>query len=92
VWSLRRRAERLDVGVDGRPGASWDEVSVRIGDIEDLAEEITWFGPDAVVLGPPDLRAAVVRRLRAVLAAHDRAQDPALERDGVAGAGAGAGQ
>jgi proteasome accessory factor B len=94
AWSLRRRAERIDPGADGHPGASWDEVSVRVGDVDDLSEEIAWFGPDAVVLGPGDLRAAVIRRLRGVVRAHadadadpGRAAEPLRRVEGVAGAG-----
>jgi proteasome accessory factor B len=70
VWSLRRRAESLDTAVDGSPGDSWDEVRLPVVDVEDLAAEVAWFGPDAVVLGPPDLRDAVVRVLQGAVAAH----------------------
>lgn len=83
VWSLRRRAQTLDTAVDGSPGDSWDEVRLRVGEIEDLAAEVAWFGPDAVVLGPPDLREAVIRVLRGSVAAHSPPQSSA----GTAGAG-----
>jgi predicted DNA-binding transcriptional regulator YafY len=54
------------------PGATesqpWDVIEVPFGDVEIFAEELTGAGPDVVVLAPPELRAAVLRRLRAVLA------------------------
>jgi predicted DNA-binding transcriptional regulator YafY len=36
--------------------------------VEIFAEELTGAGPDVVVLEPPELRAAVLRRLRALVA------------------------
>jgi proteasome accessory factor B len=62
---LRQRA--LDTAPAPEPG--WDVVRVQVGDVTDLAEEVAGHGPDVVVVGPPDLRAAVVRVLTAALAA-----------------------
>jgi proteasome accessory factor B len=59
--ALRRRA------TGETPGDGWDELVVPFGDAEVLAEEIAGYGPDVVALDPPELRDAVVRRLRAVL-------------------------
>jgi len=33
-----------------------------------FADQVAWFGADVVVLEPPDLRDAVIRRLKGVLA------------------------
>lgn len=47
----------------------WVEVAIPSGPDLALAGWILSFGPDAVVLEPPELRAEVLRRLEAVLAA-----------------------
>jgi predicted DNA-binding transcriptional regulator YafY len=60
---LRRHA---DVVPDVEPG--WDEVTTRYGDVGWFAEYAASFGPDVVVLDPPDLREAVIARLKGVLA------------------------
>jgi proteasome accessory factor B len=46
----------------------WDLVTARFGDLAWFADYAAWFGSDAVVLDPPDLREAVIRRLKGVLA------------------------
>ncbi|WP_368411112.1 helix-turn-helix transcriptional regulator [Pseudofrankia inefficax] len=53
---------------DGQPGAGSDMDVLRIGfvDPERMARWVAGYGADVVVLGPPDLRAEVVRRLSAV--------------------------
>ncbi|HEX7188317.1 MAG TPA: WYL domain-containing protein [Actinomycetes bacterium] len=61
--ALRRRARQTRPGPDG-----WDEISVPFSDAEVLAEEVTGFGPDVRVVDPPEVRDAVVRLLRGVLA------------------------
>jgi proteasome accessory factor B len=61
---LRRRATRESPGL--APG-DWDEVVVGFGDPESLAAEIAGYGPDVVAVAPDAVRAAVVRRLTAVL-------------------------
>ncbi len=68
------------VGLRVRAGApaGADEVEVAFTDVEELAEQVAAAGPDAVVLAPDDLRAAVVRRLRGALAAADAAAAGAL--------------
>jgi predicted DNA-binding transcriptional regulator YafY len=66
--TLRRRA-----GADLSPGALDDDssvVEVTFTDLDDLAEEVAALGASALVEGPPDLREAVVDRLRRVAAAH----------------------
>jgi proteasome accessory factor B len=61
---LRRGA--TSVTQDVVPG--WDEVVTSYGDVSWFAEYAAWFGPDVVVLEPPDLREAVIARLKGVLA------------------------
>ena len=69
VWSgtgfgLRRNAfwVRADDQPDGR---GWDLVATRFADMRELAEYAASFGPDVVVLAPPDLREAVIAKLKA---------------------------
>ena len=45
----------------------WDLVTTRFGDPGWFADYVAWFGPDAIVLDPPDLREAVIRRLKGAL-------------------------
>jgi proteasome accessory factor B len=61
---LRRHAD--SVRPDKEEG--WDLVTTTFGDVGWFADYIAWFGPDAVVLEPPDLREAVIRRLKGALA------------------------
>ena len=42
-------------------------MTTRFGDLGWFADYAAWFGSDAVVLDPPDLREAVIRRLKGVL-------------------------
>jgi proteasome accessory factor B len=48
--------------------ADWDRVTVRFADVPWYADYLASFGPDVMVLEPPDLREAVIRRLKGVLA------------------------
>ena len=50
----------------GHPG--WDLVTVRFADEKWYAEYVASFGPDVVVIEPPDLRDAVIAKLKGVLA------------------------
>ncbi|MEE9965273.1 MAG: WYL domain-containing protein [Propionicimonas sp.] len=53
------------IAVDDRPGyASYAVSYARAGD---FAADLAGYGPDVVVLGPPDLRAAVVAHLEGLL-------------------------
>ncbi len=63
-WELRREATAVAPEDDG-----WDVVEVGFSDPERFADRVTGFGADAVVLSPPEARAAVVRRLSALAAA-----------------------
>ena len=62
---LRRHAVsvRADEAAEG-----WDLVTTRFADLGWFADYAAWFGADAVVLDPPDLREAVIRRLKGALA------------------------
>jgi len=60
AYPLRRRAQSISDEGDG-----WDRVVRRYAG-DSFAEYLASFGPDVVVLDPPDLRDAVVRQLRAV--------------------------
>jgi len=61
---LRRHA--TSVRPAGETG--WDLVTTTFGDVRSFADYTAWFGPDAIVLDPPDLREAVIARLKGVLA------------------------
>jgi len=66
---LRRWA--TDVRPDG-PG--WDTARLSFHEAERFAPYLARFGADVVVLDPPDLRDAVIQRLKSVLAGHDRGE------------------
>ncbi len=71
-YGLRRLAVSAGAGTRadaGRPGeAHWDRLEMSFSDVDWLAPYLASFGPDAVVEDPPDLREAVMRCLKAVLA------------------------
>jgi predicted DNA-binding transcriptional regulator YafY len=48
--------------------ADWDRLEIPYRDEESLAEELVSYGPVVLALEPPDLRAAVLRRLHAMVA------------------------
>jgi predicted DNA-binding transcriptional regulator YafY len=60
------RQHAVSVHADAQPG--WDLVTTRFADVGWAADQAASLGPDAVVLDPPDLRDAVIRRLKGVLA------------------------
>jgi proteasome accessory factor B len=60
---LRRSATQVE------PGEGWDVVTVGFSDLEALAGEVCGYATDVRVLEPDALREAVVRRLRALVAA-----------------------
>jgi proteasome accessory factor B len=46
----------------------WDLVTTAYSEPDWYADYLAWFGPEVVVLEPPDLREAVIRRLKGALA------------------------
>lgn len=50
------------------PSGVRDVVTLDVSDVENLADEVAGYGAAVVVLDPPELREAVLRRLRAVAA------------------------
>ena len=60
AWDVRRAASSATDEPDG-----WTRAEVPMGDVDRFAEWLAGFGPDAVVVSPPEARAAVVERLRA---------------------------
>ena len=63
---LRRWAH--EVAPETGDAAGWDRVTLRFADAGWYAEYLASFGPDIMVLDPPDLREAVITRLKGVLA------------------------
>jgi Predicted transcriptional regulator len=61
-----RLANRDGVEVSG------DRATAHFVDLNILADELSGFGPEVFVLAPPELRDAVVARLKGVAAAHGR--------------------
>jgi predicted DNA-binding transcriptional regulator YafY len=61
---LRRRAAPVVAPRDGEDG--WDTLALRYSDPDSLARRLAGYADDVVVIGPPDVRDAVVRHLRAV--------------------------
>ena len=62
----RLRKRRGTVAEDGR-------LSLHYSDLNIIADELTGFGPEVLVVSPPELRTAVVSRLRALVADHGQA-------------------
>jgi proteasome accessory factor B len=62
--ALRRRATEEGNGLGA---GGWDQLTVGFADPESFAQELVAYGPDVVVIEPPGVRDAVVRRLQAVL-------------------------
>jgi proteasome accessory factor B len=62
------RQHAVSVRADETGPAGWDLVTTRFADVGSFADYAAWFGPDAVILDPPDLREAVIARLKGVLA------------------------
>jgi len=62
-YGIRRRASSEQAGADG-----WDRVEAPFSDVGWFAEHLASFGPDVVVCEPPDLKDAVMTRLKGALA------------------------
>lgn len=74
--ALRRRATSCTPATDEQ----WDELTLAVGDLDQVADEIAALGAAAVVTTPPDLRDAVVRHHRATLRRHTPHQEDARAR------------
>jgi proteasome accessory factor B len=72
--SLRVRADagaalhRWGRSTPDQENPGWDLVTINYSDQDWYASHLASFGPDVVVLGPPELREAVIRHLKGVLA------------------------
>ena len=64
--ALRRWAR--EITPETGAAAGWDRVTLSFADAGWYAEYLAEFGPDIMVLDPPDLREAVITRLKGVLA------------------------
>jgi proteasome accessory factor B len=64
--ALRRWAR--EIAPETGDGAGWDRVTLSFADAGWYAEYLASFGADIMVLDPPDLREAVITRLKGVLA------------------------
>jgi proteasome accessory factor B len=63
---LRRYA--VSVGPDDTGPPGWDLLTTRFGEVGSFADYAASFGADVVVMDPPDLREAVIARLKGALA------------------------
>jgi proteasome accessory factor B len=79
--TLRRRAAAPPASASAASAASdgaatsdgaagWELLELPVGEVEWLADEVASHGADVVVESPPDLREAVVQRLRGALKVH----------------------
>jgi proteasome accessory factor B len=68
-YGLRRYGvpAAADVG-GGEATDGWDQIAVPFSDVGWFADHVASFGADVVVIDPPDLRDAVISRLKGVLA------------------------
>ncbi|MGW0433478.1 helix-turn-helix transcriptional regulator [Micromonospora sp. NPDC003197] len=62
---LRRWAQEI------RPAVEGDELLLPYADVESLAGQLVRYGPDVRVLDPPEVREAVIQRLKEITARHD---------------------
>lgn len=64
---LRRRATQIDAQTAAQTEPGWDRLTLTYGSDRDLADEILWWGADAVVESPDTVRQLIVDRLQAAL-------------------------
>jgi proteasome accessory factor B len=60
--ALRSRSTEI---FDEKTPLGWERVAIEYRDEDRMAEEILWYGEDAVVLKPDTLRKSVIESLRA---------------------------
>jgi proteasome accessory factor B len=58
--------------LDSAAGPDGDVLTIPYADSERLASTLVGYGADVRVDGPPELREAVIQRLKEVVARHDR--------------------
>ena len=68
--SNRRGTERLEPG----PADAEERLQLHYVDLNILADELAGFGPEVLVIGPPELREAVVSRLERTVRDHAEAR------------------
>ena len=70
--SNRRGTERLPVssGAPEPDGPAEERLQLHYVDLNILADELSGFGPEVLVIGPPELREAVVSRLERTVRDH----------------------
>jgi proteasome accessory factor B len=64
---LRRWAQESTPGPDG------DRIVLRYADVDFIAGRLVGYGPDVRVLEPPEVREAVIQRLKEIAAGHEAA-------------------
>ena len=64
--ALALRSRSIEI-LDEQAPLGWERVSLEYRDEERMAEEILWYGEDAVVLKPESLRNSVIESLQAGL-------------------------
>jgi proteasome accessory factor B len=64
---LRRWAQETTHGPDG------DRLQLRYADVDSIASRLVGYGPDVLVLDPPEVREAVIQRLKEIATRHDAA-------------------
>jgi proteasome accessory factor B len=77
--SNRRDSEHLGPGAEGA-----DRLRLHFVDLAILADELAAFGPEVLVLSPPDLRDAVRERLERAQAEHEGHEHDGAAHDGDA--------
>lgn len=80
---LRRRGEDADPPAGVTLPDGFAVYRVPFADLDDLVGEVAASAPHVLVLHPPQVRAALVEHLRAVVAAHTIAQVPASTGQGA---------
>jgi proteasome accessory factor B len=71
---LRRRAASSSPADEG-----WTRIELPYGSGSSLAEELTSYGPDVVVVEPPEIRDAVIRRLTSLVERSDASSEETAE-------------
>ena len=64
--------------LDTTPGPDFDRLTVPYSDVDRLASTLVGYGADVRVEAPPELREAVIQRLKEVVARHEPMATPAV--------------